>query len=73
MKPVARAVKDALLSEQNFIYTNSIGQRITVYVVEDCGDMKDRDGSTWRKVICRPIGFNNTIRMVLDFNKLVKE
>ncbi len=73
MKAIAKAVKDALLSEQNYIYTNPEGQKITVYVIEDCGDMQDRDGQEWRKVLCRPIGFNNAPLMSLDFNKLVAE
>lgn len=53
-------------------YTNSAKQKITVHIIEDFGNMKDQKGNVWNKVIARPIGFNNSIPMILDKNKLVK-
>ncbi len=61
------------MKTEYFTYTNETGQKITVYIIEDCGEMKNQWGNTWHKVLCKPIGFNNAPVMSLDKNKLVKQ
>lgn len=56
---------------QLYTYTNKTGQKISVQIVEDCGMVNGRE-SQWHKVICRPIGFNNSIPMSLDMACLLK-
>lgn len=55
-----------------YTYTNKSGRKITVFIQEDCGMVNGKE-KPWYKVICRPIGFNNSIPMALDFDSLVRE
>lgn len=48
-----------------YTYTNESGQKISVTIEQDCGMVNGRNNQ-WHKVICRPIGFNNSIPMILD-------
>jgi hypothetical protein len=53
----------------NYIYTTLEGREVEVWIKEDCGIVTGLD-KAWRKVICKPIGFNNCPNMILDFDKL---
>ena len=53
-------------------YTNESGQKITVYIVEDCGLVNGKE-KQWHKVLCKPIGFNNAPLMVLDKQRLTMD
>lgn len=55
-----------------YIYTTPKGFKIHVVIVEDCGMVKDSQGLEWHKVVCRPIGLNNTIPMTLNLGSLVR-
>lgn len=57
------------IPNQYYIYTNESGQEITVWIKEDCGMVNGRE-KPWHKVICKPIGFNNSPIMVLDKGSL---
>lgn len=57
---------------QYYTYTTGKGDKITVYIEKDAGLVNGLNGQ-WHKVICRPIGFNNSIPMTLDKSKLIEE
>ncbi len=58
--------------QQLYTYTNKTGQKISVTIEQDCGMVNGKDNQ-WHKVICRPIGFNNSIPMTLDKSTLTAE
>lgn len=64
--------KGNIMNKDYYTYTNESGQKITVWIQDDIGMVNGKD-KPWHKVICRAIGFNNSIPMILDFNSLIKE
>lgn len=52
------------------VYITPAGARVHVFIVKDCGLVKGEDGRLWHKVLCEPIGFNNSPLMSLDYDKL---
>lgn len=68
---IKKIVKEIESAPVYFDYTNEAGQKITVWIEQDCGMVNGKE-KPWHKVICRPIGFNNCPPMVLDMATLAR-
>jgi len=60
------------LPQAYYRHTNFSGQTISVIITEDCGIVNGKKAQ-WHKVLCKPIGFNNSPTLALDFNELTLE
>jgi len=55
------------------IYTTQTGKTILVEVIKDCGMVRNEGGHEWHKMICRPVGFNNSLLMVVGAHSLKEQ
>lgn len=57
------------MTNEKYIYITKTGKEIACWIKEDFGMVQGGD-RLWRKVECKPIGFNNCPSMFLDFAEL---